>query len=70
MYCAADLANSNCFSLVLLVQEKYRKDQEKLDEEWKKAQQDLVKEGPKDYEEVCYLCHVIGQHFILWMPRQ
>ncbi|XP_077073142.1 LIM domain only protein 7 isoform X2 [Siphateles boraxobius] len=34
-----------------LLQEKYRKDQEKLDDEWRKAQQDLAKEGPKDYEE-------------------
>lgn len=41
----------NVFSFAFL-QEKYRRDQEKLEEEFRKAQQEAVTEGTKQYQEV------------------
>ncbi len=43
---------SPVFPLLGLLKEKYKKDQEKLDEEWRKAQQNLEKENLKKHEEV------------------
>lgn len=37
---------------IYFLQEKYQRDQEKLEEEFRKAQQEAVTEGTKQYQEV------------------